>query len=197
MLAQCASFDEAYLMHVSRVPYEEFAIAHWYDHTLFSKYHVWNFQFFTRFIWNIGNERPPSYLVMASYSAAMAIRDIELEQPCAPDERDSTPLFGDENGQPAHRAGPAHGPAARGAGSRPLTRPVARSEAKRKGEPHPSYRKSTSRARAICAGTASLSSLLGFEATNAAKLSCLLRHQVSSRPQGSCPRRLSPAAQQR
>ena len=33
-------------------------------------------------------------------SAAMAVRDIELEQPCDPNKRDTTPLFGDENGQP-------------------------------------------------------------------------------------------------
>ena len=33
-------------------------------------------------------------------SAAMAIRDIELEQPCAPSQRETTPLFGDESGRP-------------------------------------------------------------------------------------------------
>ena len=33
-------------------------------------------------------------------AAAMSIRDIELEQPCSPEARKSTPLFGDENGAP-------------------------------------------------------------------------------------------------
>ena len=35
-----------------------------------------------------------------SASAAMSIRDIELEQPCPPDKRKTTPLFADENGKP-------------------------------------------------------------------------------------------------